>query len=754
MTKAIGDDRPTGIGITQCLVCFLMMKNSCLICLLVLAAMAVTVHPGLNLAPNPSFEQDSKRLGGWLPLGQLKVNEPERLQIVEAHGYRSSRSLRVTTGPFNTPESFSAKLFFADYNGGEGERTVESSNGITGVRTIALRLNPEVQEVHARTRISGDPAAAFRLSLVWTGRSGRKPVVEIHRDVQKKFTDPSGGKWRLMELRARKPEGALQVQLCVETNGEETFHLDDVGVEFLRRPTVRLWVNQLGHEARSLAKRVVLESSTELKHASPAHLTNLKNSETVKTLDWKQHGYIKNLNAYYWSADFSDVQSEGKYAVVMEANKNRLISAPFNIADNLVVPETLEASIRFYYEQRCGMLIPGVHAACHLDDATLPDGTWRDLSGGWHDAGDYNKYNGLTPDALRALSLLAVGYLDADGNLAPNEQIPVKLVKEIIWGMQWIDKMLDPVSLKLLDQVYSGYRYWGEPEKETDNLPDTDDERPVKSSNGDRSHLAVIYARTALILKHSSNQQLRQKGLHYAKLAERLFAETGGNLTTLLAVSQATGNRKYIDTARNRVAEWRDQGALGTHFATLAKFAILTGDETLSDELKPHARKRVKELNQLCLNPFGAAMRRAKDGSLTYCREIEDVNDWYVGESAYRLDIAIEGLLASGVGVTEGRTLAEFQVNWILGCNPMGVSMMEGVGTRFVPGYHHRYNAIPGNPRGAVTGAILNGFIRAFPHIDKPWLDLSEEPNADYHSNEPWLLQNNRWTELLALWKR
>ena len=78
--------------------------------------------------------------------------------------------------------------------------------------------------------------------------------------------------------------------------------------------------------------------------------------------------------------------------------------------------------------------------------------------------------------------------------------------------------------------------------------------------------------------------------------------------------------------------------------------------------------------------------------------------------------------------------------------------LMEGVGDHFVPGYHHRYNAIAGNPRGAVTGAILNGFVRAFPHVDRPWLDLYAEPNADYHANEPWLLQNNRWLEIIAWW--
>ena len=74
------------------------------------------------------------------------------------------------------------------------------------------------------------------------------------------------------------------------------------------------------------------------------------------------------------------------------------------------------------------------------------------------------------------------------------------------------------------------------------------------------------------------------------------------------------------------------------------------------------------------------------------------------------------------------------------------------IGSRFVPNYHHRYNAIPGNPRGAVPGALFNGIIRAWPHQDRPWLDLTPEPNADYHSNEPWLPYNNRWLILMSVW--
>jgi len=77
---------------------------------------------------------------------------------------------------------------------------------------------------------------------------------------------------------------------------------------------------------------------------------------------------------------------------------------------------------------------------------------------------------------------------------------------------------------------------------------------------------------------------------------------------------------------------------------------------------------------------------------------------------------------------------------------------MDGIGSVFVPQYHHRYNAIPGNPRGAVPGAIINGITRAWPDHDRPWLDMHPEPNADYQANEPWLPHNNRWLFLIAIW--
>jgi len=60
---------------------------------------------------------------------------------------------------------------------------------------------------------------------------------------------------------------------------------------------------------------------------------------------------------------------------------------------------------------------------------------------------------------------------------------------------------------------------------------------------------------------------------------------------------------------------------------------------------------RVEELRRLCDNPFRVACLPGPSGTPVYCRPYEDVNDWYVGEAAYRLDWAADGLLAGAWGI-------------------------------------------------------------------------------------------------------
>jgi hypothetical protein len=84
------------------------------------------------------------------------------------------------------------------------------------------------------------------------------------------------------------------------------------------------------------------------------------------------------------------------------------------------------------------------------------------------------------------------------------------------------------------------------------------------------------------------------------------------------------------------------------------------------------------------------------------------------------------------------------QVDWILGRNPLGLCMFEGKGTLNPPRYHHRYNMIPGQERGAVPGTIPNGFVRDLGLADRPGFDMSRGGNRapSFRTSEPWLVHN------------
>jgi hypothetical protein len=727
-----------------------MNLNSCLskvlsgwFCLTTLAVAAAGVPA--NVAPNPSFELEAKRLGGWLPLGVEATNGPARVLITNAVYRHGSRALCVQPGPQGL---VAGRSFVASYNGGEDENQATGTNGVRGVRTIALRLDPDIASVSGSVWIRGPASARIQLSLVWTGRQGRRPAEVVHVDKAGEVSREENG-WRLYQITATRPIHSHQVQLWVEVESSEAFFLDDVEIAMHRAAGLEVLVDQLGYETRSETKVAVLQSPVDLEAIPTARVIEVENFHEVLRGNWQRCEPIPDWDRFHWTFDFSMITNRGRYVVAAGEGKTPVYSSPFAIGDDLLHEQAAEPGYRFFYYQRCGTAVPGFHAACHLDDARMPDGTHRDLSGGWHDAGDYNKYCGFTPESFYAL---AVAYhrqprlfdqWDRDGNGRAD------IIDEALWGAEFLLKALDPESLDLVvNTISTGYRYWGEPEKETDNQPGNSDDRPVTGRGGDRTWCAAGLALTGAALKKAGDAE---RGDKFIRLAVRLHEKIGGGMETLTALYAATGDAKYRQAAQAQVESLLKQPKPEDNFRALGEFAAEFPDDSLLARIKPVAERRVAELQALCAPPFGLVRSPGPNGPVCF-QAYADVNDWYVGGTMRHLDVAIEGALAAKLGVSAGRRLAENQVHWILGRNPFGVSLMEGVGAQFVPNYHHRYNSIPGNRRGAVPGALLNGIIRAWPHQDRPWLDLRPEPNADYHSNEPWLPHNNRWVILMSVW--
>ncbi|MFN3404307.1 MAG: glycoside hydrolase family 9 protein [Cytophagaceae bacterium] len=122
-----------------------------------------------------------------------------------------------------------------------------------------------------------------------------------------------------------------------------------------------------------------------------------------------------------WWFDFTSFNTPGEYYIHDPLNNAR--SYKFVIQDN-VYKDVLREAVRTYYFQRCGVAktTPHVHtgwadAVCHtkslqdnncrayVNSGSGTAATEKNLSGGWHDAGDYNKYINFSYRAVQDLLL-------------------------------------------------------------------------------------------------------------------------------------------------------------------------------------------------------------------------------------------------------------------------------------------------------------------------------------------------------------
>jgi hypothetical protein len=176
-----------------------------------------------------------------------------------------------------------------------------------------------------------------------------------------------------------------------------------------------------------------------------------------------------------WWFDFSSVTTPGSYYVHDPANNQS--SAVFNISD-YPYGEVLKATGRAFFYNRCNAPKPATYAGSNWDDATnflnpLQDANCRyihdknnvslekNLSGGWFDAGDYNKYVSFTyttlHDLLTSYQECPVIFND-DWNIPESGNGVPDLLDEIRWELHWLIKMTNPngsVHLKMGSRNYS-----------------------------------------------------------------------------------------------------------------------------------------------------------------------------------------------------------------------------------------------------------------------------------------------------------
>lgn len=160
--------------------------------------------------------------------------------------------------------------------------------------------------------------------------------------------------------------------------------------------------------------------------------------------------------------DFSALKADGAYYIKVLSSGGETRSEIFPINPK-VYDGTADFVLNYMRQQRCGWN-PFFKDSCHRKDGIIvghpdpkKDSTFLDVTGGWHDASDCLQYTTTSANAIYQMMFayqsnpeaFSDNYL-ADGTPGRNG-IP-DIIDEIYWGLKWLDKM-NPEPGEMYNQI-------------------------------------------------------------------------------------------------------------------------------------------------------------------------------------------------------------------------------------------------------------------------------------------------------------
>lgn len=253
-------------------------------------------------------------------------------------------------------------------------------------------------------------------------------------------------------------------------------------------------IDQLGYRPSARKVAVIIEPQTGFNAPSPytpGPTLEIRDASTQSVVfsgspvAWTNGNTHTQSGDKGWWFEFTALNSPGDYYVNDPTNNRR--SYTFTINDN-VYNDALKHAVRALYYQRCGMPKSTPYASsqhtdntsCHVGtmqdlncrDVTQPSNTGleRDLSGGWHDAGDYNKYTNFCHATVH---YLLDAYEQNPGIFPDNWGIPESgngvpdILDEIKWELDWLLKMQESNGGGLMKVSIQGFSNASPPSLDT-----------------------------------------------------------------------------------------------------------------------------------------------------------------------------------------------------------------------------------------------------------------------------------------------
>ncbi|SPF40765.1 conserved hypothetical protein [Candidatus Sulfopaludibacter sp. SbA4] len=329
-----------------------------------------------------------------------------------------------------------------------------------------------------------------------------------------------------------------------------------------------------------------------------------------------------------------------------------------------------------------------------LFPADTPRTAERRLTGGYHDAGDFEQrpMSTVVPQLLmRALELNAKPFTDRQLNIPESGNGIPDLLDEALWGVvPWEQLQESDGGVRL--GVQSNRHPWGFYLANEDPLPYWTFSRDANTS----ARAAGIFAQAARLVSpydKARSAALKQRAVKAWSYADANQAGNGGRLYAAGELYRLTGLQIYKD-AFERV--WRSIGPYGAfnEFAPyqLSQSDYKTGKRSMSDYVEAYiAASPASEIKTVAVTWFTkyadeALKRMETEHAYRNPRPAKYPMDWGQGTTMVRfLDTVIARMQLGGLSPQQKQQYFDalsLAADYVLGANPAGLVYITGLGSR------------------------------------------------------------------------
>lgn len=552
-----------------------------------------------------------------------------------------------------------------------------------------------------------------------------------------------------------EPDGELDSHTVIIDN-VELFLIDDSNAEASATGDIgpSININQLGYRTDDSKLAIFRDSSLDEKF----DVVNVETGETIYTGDVIDSVETESAGEVVAYGDFSSIKEPGTYKLVA-ANSGE--SYEFIISDE-VYDDIFEDVVKMLFLQRCGSELEVEHAgnfahtSCHTQEAIIyGTSETKDVTGGWHDAGDYGRY--VVPGAKTVADILLAyeDYSHVFGDIAgipeSGNGIP-DILDEARYELEWMLKMQDEESGGVYHKV-TGLNFAGTVMPETI----TDDLYIMPISNTATGDFAAVMAMAARVYE-PFDDSFAKECLTSSKNALNYFEANDGA-------------DSYSNPSDVLTGEYPDTEDTDEYFWALCELYKTTGDSSYKNKLDTIDFKSLEDgmgWQAVSLYGYYAYLTSEKQDNdikdklienfSSYIASVEDniEDDGYFSSMGDEYPWGSNMTLANN-GMTllmankllnkdvDYDHLAKKQLDYLLGANSTSYCFVTGYGSLTPESTHHRPSQALGS---TMTGMLVGG---ANSNLEDPYAQnvLAGNPPAKcYVDNE----QSYSCNEITVYW--